>query len=68
MAAVAFALAGIGAGRWSLDNAFSFDLNGTIWALAALAAGLIGGGAAVISGRIAAQSRTAPSVVAISRR
>lgn len=54
MAAVAFALAGIGAGSWSLDNAFSFDLNGTIWALAALAAGLIGGGAAVISGRIAA--------------
>jgi putative oxidoreductase len=52
LATVAFALAGIGSGAWSLDNAFGFDLHGTGWALAALAAGLCGGGGAVISGRI----------------
>jgi putative oxidoreductase len=51
LATVAFALAGIGSGAWSLDNAFGFDLHGTGWALAALAAGLLGGGGAVISGR-----------------
>jgi putative oxidoreductase len=54
MIAAAFALAGIGAGAWSLDNAFGFDLHGTIWAIAALAAGLIGGGGAVVSGRASA--------------
>ena len=51
--AAVFALAGIGAGAWSLDNAFGFDLHGVIWALAALAAGLIGGVGSVISGRTA---------------
>jgi putative oxidoreductase len=51
MAAVVFALAGVGAGSWSLDNAFGFDLAGTWWAVGALAVGLLGGGAAVISGR-----------------
>src|SRR5206468_10076443 len=39
MVAVAFALAGIGAGAWSLDNAFGFHLNGTGWALATLIVG-----------------------------
>ena len=51
LAAAVFALAGIGAGAWSLDSAFGLDLHGVIWALAALAAGLIGGFATVISGR-----------------
>ena len=51
--AAVFALAGIGAGAWSLDNAFGFDLHGVIWALAALAAGLIGGVGSVILGRTA---------------
>jgi putative oxidoreductase len=51
--AVVFALAGIGAGAWSLDNVFGFDLHGTVWALAALAAGVLGGAASVISGRAA---------------
>jgi putative oxidoreductase len=50
--AAVFALAGIGAGAWSLDNAFGFDLHGVIWALAALAAGLIGGVGSVLFGRI----------------
>jgi len=53
LVAVAFALSGIGPGAWSLDNAFGFALHSTVWALAALAAGLVGGGAAVITGRTA---------------
>ncbi|HET9121125.1 MAG TPA: DoxX family protein [Solirubrobacterales bacterium] len=61
LAAVVFALAGIGAGAWSLDNAFGFHLHGVIWALAALAAGVIGGGAAVISGRISARHEPHPA-------
>jgi putative oxidoreductase len=51
MAAVPFALAGAGAGSWSLDSAFSFGLSGAEWAIGALAAGLIGGAGAVVSGR-----------------
>jgi putative oxidoreductase len=51
MAAVVFALAGIGAGSWSLDNAFGFDLHGVSWAIGALVVGLIGGIGAVLSGR-----------------
>ena len=46
--AAVFALAGIGAGAWSLDNAFGFDLHGVIWAVAALAVGIIGGVGSVI--------------------
>jgi putative oxidoreductase len=52
--AAVFALAGIGAGAWSLDNALGFDLHGTIWAIVAVAAGIIGGIGTVISGRISA--------------
>jgi putative oxidoreductase len=52
--AVAVALAGVGAGSWSLDNAFNLDLNGTGWALGALGLGIIGGVGAVLSGRIGA--------------
>ena len=61
MVAVAFALAGIGAGSWSLDNAFGFDLHGTVWAIAALAAGVIGGAGAVLSGRISARHQPHPA-------
>jgi putative oxidoreductase len=52
MIAVAFALAGVGPGDWSLDDAFAIDWSSTGWALAALAAGLIGGLGAVIGGRM----------------
>lgn len=58
-AAVVFALAGIGAGDWSLDAALDIDLASTGWALAALGAGLAGGLGAVLSGRLAA--RKAPT-------
>jgi putative oxidoreductase len=55
LAAALFALAGIGAGQWSLDNALGLDLAGTGWAISALAVGLLGGIGAVASGRIAAR-------------
>lgn len=51
MGAVAFALAAVGPGKWSFDNAFSLNLTGTGWALGALAVGLLGGIGAVIGGR-----------------
>jgi putative oxidoreductase len=51
LAAVMFALSGIGAGAWSLDHALGFDLHGVAWALGALAVGIIGGGGAVVTGR-----------------
>jgi putative oxidoreductase len=49
--AVVFALAGVGAGEWSLDHALSLGLTGAGWALAALGAGLLGGIGAVLNGR-----------------
>ncbi len=61
LAAVVFALSGVGAGAWSLDNAFGFDLHGTGWALAALVVGLVGGGGAVISGRSIARHEPHPA-------
>jgi len=53
MAAALFALAGIGAGPWSIDNALALDLAGTGWALGALGVGMLGGLGAVLSGRLA---------------
>jgi putative oxidoreductase len=61
MIAVVFALAGIGAGSWSLDNAFSFDLHSTVWAIAALVAGVLGGVGTVLSGRLAADHEPHPA-------
>jgi putative oxidoreductase len=61
MAAVAFALAGIGAGGWSLDDAFSFDLHGAIWAIAALGVGVLGGVGSVLSGRVSAEREPHPA-------
>src|SRR5215207_4551365 len=51
--AVAFAVTAVGPGNWSLDHALSLDLNGTGWALAALAAGLLGGFALLAAGKSA---------------
>src|SRR3954452_14694535 len=53
-AATAVALAGVGAGEISLDNALGLDLTGTGWALGALGVGIVGGVGAVLSGRMAA--------------
>lgn len=55
LAAALFALAGIGAGGWSLDNALGIDMTGASWALGALGAGLLGGIGAVLSGRFASR-------------
>ncbi len=48
---IAFAVAGIGAGAISLDDAFGIDVAGIGWALGGVAAGVLGGAAAVIAGR-----------------
>ena len=48
---VAFALAGVGPGSWSLDNALGIDWASTGWALAALSAGVLGGLLAIAQGR-----------------
>lgn len=60
MAATVFSLAGIGAGAWSLDNAFGFDIHGVIWAIGALAVGIIGGVGSVLSGRWSARHEPHP--------
>ena len=62
-AVAAIALAGASAGAWSLDNAFGLDVAGTEWAVGALAAGLLGGAGALVSGRLASrdQDDIAPS-------
>ena len=49
---IAFTLSAVGAGSVSLDSALGFDLSGLGWAVAALAAGLLGGLGAVASGRL----------------
>jgi putative oxidoreductase len=48
--AAVFAITGIGAGDWSLDNVLGLDLAGAGWALAALAAGLFGTWATLVTG------------------
>jgi len=50
--AAVLALAGVGAGEWSLDNALSLDVAGTAWAIDALAAGIVGGIGALVTGKI----------------
>lgn len=49
--AAVFALAGVGAGGWSLDHALAFADSGAPWALAALAVGALAGAGAVLSAR-----------------
>jgi putative oxidoreductase len=61
MIAAVLALAGVGAGAWSLDNAFGFDLHGTVWALAALGAGILGGVATILSGRTSSRHEPHPA-------
>ena len=53
LVAVAFAMAAVGAGAWSLDNAFGLDLHGVGWAIGALVVGIAGGVGTVLSGRTA---------------
>jgi putative oxidoreductase len=55
LVAALFALAAIGAGALSVDDALAIDLSGAGWALAALGVGLFGGVGAVLSGRLTSQ-------------
>jgi putative oxidoreductase len=48
---VAFAVAAIGAGRYSLDDAFGIDWHGLWWALGAVGVGALGGLASLVPGR-----------------
>ena len=48
---VAFAIAAIGGGRYSLDNAFGIDWHGLWWALGAVGLGVLGGLASMLPGR-----------------
>jgi putative oxidoreductase len=50
---IAFTLSAVGAGSASLDSAIGLDVHGLGWGLAALGTGLLGGAAAVASGRLA---------------
>jgi hypothetical protein len=52
MVTVAFALAGVGPGEWSLDHALGIDWSSTGWALLALGVGLIVGVGRIIAGRM----------------
>ncbi len=52
LGAAAFALASTGAGAWSLDHAFSLSMHGVLWGIGALVAAVLGGTAAVLSGRL----------------
>lgn len=52
MTAAAFSLAGVGAGAWSLDDAFGIDMAGTGWAIGALAVGVLGGLGVIAAGRL----------------
>ena len=61
LVAAVFALAAIGAGSWSLDDAFGFDLNGAGWAIGALAVGVLGGIGTVLSGRTAGRRSPHPA-------
>jgi putative oxidoreductase len=54
-AAAAFALAGVGAGKISLDHALGIHMAGTGWALGALGLGILGGLGAIAQGRLAAR-------------
>jgi putative oxidoreductase len=52
LATVAFALAAIGAGSWSLDHALGISMHGVLWGIGALVVGFVGGVGAVLSGRL----------------
>ena len=63
MLAVLFAVTAAGAGRWSLDHVLGLDLAGAGWALAQLAAAIVGTGLVLGVGRLSHRhDRTATAV------
>jgi putative oxidoreductase len=57
LATVAFAVAAIGAGHWSLDNTLDLGLHGEGWGLAAAAVGIFAGLGAYWAGRFRSRTR-----------
>jgi putative oxidoreductase len=55
LAAIAYALATIGAGNWSIDHLLGLSMHGVLWGIGALVVGLLGGLGAVASGRLSAR-------------
>src|SRR5215207_3208949 len=66
LAIVAFALAAAGPGDWSIDHAIGFD-GGVGWGFAALAAGVLGGIAALLSARGAGRAQPTAAEPRFSR-
>jgi putative oxidoreductase len=62
LAAVPFAVASIGAGKWSLDHVLGLHVAGVKWALAALVPGVIGGLASAAP-RLRSHARTGATPV-----
>jgi putative oxidoreductase len=62
--AVALVLAAVGGGEYALDTALGLGLTGTAWGLGALGAGLLGGIASVVSGRLAGAGHGDPAQAA----
>lgn len=58
--AAVFALAGVGAGSWSLDHLLAFGDSGATWAIVSLIVGALGGAGAVLSGRESDQPERPP--------
>ena len=58
MIPVAFAVAAVGAGEWSVDGALGLDVAGAGWALGALSLGLLGCIGAILSPRLQRGERT----------
>jgi putative oxidoreductase len=61
LVASAFALAAVGAGKWSLDHVLSLHVAGAGWALAALGAGILGGLGAIVAARLETARREPPA-------
>jgi putative oxidoreductase len=62
--AVVFALAGVGAGQWSLDHVLGLDVAGTDWALGALGVGILGAAGPLLARRAATRERPTESTTA----
>jgi putative oxidoreductase len=52
LVAVVFAVTVAGPGSWSLDHAWNIDLSGYAWAMIEIGAGVLGGVAAWVLGRL----------------
>jgi putative oxidoreductase len=61
LVAALFALTATGTREVSLAHVHDLELAGTGWALGALAAGILGGLGAVLSGRLAARPHSGPN-------